>query len=42
MALSVSMPVTLSTRNAWFSAPRRNFSSSSLRNTGVNPAEIAM
>ena len=36
MAFSVSMPVTLSTRNAWFSAPRWNFSSSRRRNSGVD------
>jgi hypothetical protein len=42
MALSVSIPVTLSTRKAWFSAPRWNFSSSRRRNSGVAPAEIAM
>ena len=35
------MPVMLSTRNAWFSAPRLNFSSRGLRNSGVAPAEIA-
>ena len=35
-------PLTLSTRNAWFSAPRRNFSSSRARNAGVAPAEIAI
>ena len=35
------MPVTLSTRNAWFSAPRWNFSASRCRNTGVTPIEIA-
>src|SRR5215471_3470129 len=42
MALSVSTPVTLSTRKAWFSAPRANFSSSRRRNSGVAPAEMAM
>ena len=35
-----SIPVTLSTRNAWFSAPSRNFSSSRRLNSGVAPAEI--
>jgi hypothetical protein len=38
--LSVSTPVTLSTRNAWFSAPRSNFSSSRRLNAGVAPAEM--
>ena len=41
IALSVSTPVTLSTRNALFSAPRANFSSRRARNGGVAPTEIA-
>jgi hypothetical protein len=32
--------VTLSTRKAWFSAPRANLSSSRVRNSGVAPAEM--
>jgi hypothetical protein len=36
------MSVTLSTRKAWFSAPRWNFSLSRRRNSGVAAAEIAM
>ena len=32
--------MTLSTRKAWFSAPRANFSSSRRRNSGVAPAEM--
>jgi hypothetical protein len=36
------MPVTLSTKNAWFSAPRWNFSFSRRRKSGVAAAEIAM
>ena len=37
-----SIPVTLSTRKAWFSAPRWNFSASRCRNSGVTPIEIAI
>jgi hypothetical protein len=38
MAFSVSIPVTLSTRKAWFSEPRLNFSSRRRRNSGAAPA----
>ena len=41
IAFSVSTPATLSTRKAWFSAPRLNFSCSRSRNRGVAAAEIA-
>ena len=39
-AFRVSMPVMLSTRKDWFSAPRLNFSSSRVRKTGVTSTEI--
>ena len=39
-AFTVWMPVTDSTRNAWFSAPRSNFSLSRVRMMGVMKREI--
>ncbi len=41
IALTVPMPLTVSTKNAWLSAPRANFSSRRLRSTGVMNAEIS-
>ncbi len=41
MALTVPMPLTVSTRNAWLSAPRWNLSFRRLRSTGVTNAEIS-
>jgi len=38
-ALSVSTPLIVSTRKAWFSAPRLNFSCSRARSSGVMPAD---
>ena len=40
-AFRVSIPVTDSTRKAWFSAPRANFSSSRRRKIGVTNSESA-
>ena len=39
--LRVCTPVTASTRNAWFAAPRRNFSSTRRRSSGVIPTEMS-
>ena len=39
MALTVSMPLIVSTRKDWFSAPRLNFSFSRARSTGVNSSD---
>ncbi|CFN77163.1 Uncharacterised protein [Bordetella pertussis] len=37
--LTVSMPLTVSTRKAWFSAPRLNLTSRRRRSTGVSTSD---